>query len=113
MCALVTLRDREEKRTAPVVATWVAVDDVTCLLQGRRPPEIIIASKITQPSSPVSLLLTGLCGHGNSRVVVHRVVPACSCYRCVDLSHDRDVGTTDYAIELPLFRRSVVPKALT
>ncbi len=33
---------------------------------------------------------------------VYRVVPSCSCYRCVDLSCDRDSGTTDYAIELPL-----------
>ena len=70
-----------------------------------------------QPDDPAQLTrlfaATGLYGHDSSRVAVYQVVPSCSCYRCVDLSHDRDVGTTDYAIELPLFRRSVVPKALT
>jgi len=56
--------------------------------------KIIIASKITQPSSPASLLVTGLDlnGHGSSHAAVYRVVPYCSCYRCVDLSRDRVLG---------------------
>src|SRR5207302_9957284 len=38
---------------------------------------------------------------------VYRIVPSCSCCRCVDLYCDRDSDTTNNAIELPLFRRSV------
>ena len=41
------------------------------------------------------------------------MVPCCSCCLCVDLYCDRDSGTTDYAIELPLFRRSIILRALT
>jgi hypothetical protein len=39
--------------------------------------------------------------------IVYRIVPSCSCCRCVDLYCDRDSDTTNNAIELPLFRRSV------
>ena len=76
-------------------------------------PESSIADEITQPSSPASLLSLDLYGDGSSRAAVYQVVPSCSCYRCVDLSCDRDSGTTDYAIELPLFRRSIIPRAVT
>ena len=39
--------------------TWIPVDDVTYRLQGgSSTTEIIIASKVTQPSSPASLLVT-------------------------------------------------------
>jgi hypothetical protein len=70
-----------------------------------------MASKIAQPSSPVSSLVTGLVRSGSSRAAACRVVPSCSCYRCVDLYGDRDSSTKDYAHELPLFRRSVAADA--
>jgi hypothetical protein len=39
--------------------TWTAVDDLTCRLQdGPSRPGVIIASKMTQPSSPGPLLVT-------------------------------------------------------
>ena len=70
-----------------------------------------------QPDDPAQLTglfaATGLYGHDSSRVAVYQVVPSCSCYRCVDLSFDRDSGTSDYAIELPLFRSSIILRALT
>ena len=53
-------------------------------------PEAIIVSKITQSSSPASLRSLDLYGHGSSCAAVYRVVPSCSCYRCVDLSCGRD-----------------------
>src|ERR1035441_441105 len=46
--------------------------------------ETTIFSQITQPSSPASLLVTRLHGHHSSRADVYRVMPSCSCYRCVD-----------------------------
>src|ERR1700745_2479399 len=33
MCSFVTRRDREKRYQSMVVATWIAVDDVTCRLQ--------------------------------------------------------------------------------
>ena len=33
MCSFVTPRDREKRYQSMVVATWIAVDDVTCRLQ--------------------------------------------------------------------------------
>jgi hypothetical protein len=71
-------------------------------------PEIIIASKIAQPRSPASLLVTELV-----RVTAAVVSPCTgSALSCVDLSCNRDSGTQDYAIELPIFRRSITPRAL-
>src|SRR5580704_4497924 len=63
--------------------------------------------------SPASLLITRVVRSWRSPAAEHRVVPSYSCYRRVDLSYDRDSGTGDYAIELPLFRRSITPRALT
>jgi hypothetical protein len=66
--------------------------------------------QITQSNSPASLLLTGLYGHDSGRAAVYRVVLSCTCYRCVDLSCERD-GTTGNAIELPFFRRSIISES--
>ena len=92
--------------------TLIAIDDDLPVTRRSSTPEVIIASKITQPRCPASLLLTGLYGYDSIRVAVYRVVSACSCHQCLGLSYDRDPGTTDYAIELPLFRRSIIPRAL-
>jgi hypothetical protein len=96
-----------------VTPTWIAVDDMTCRLQGGHPrPRYHRRRDNSAPLTRVCWSLD-LYGDSSSRAAVYRVVPSCSCYRCVDLSCGRDSGTTDYAIELPLFRRSIILRALT
>jgi hypothetical protein len=73
-------------------------------------PEIIVA-KILSSAHPNLCWSLDWYGLGSSCAAVYRVVPSCSCYRCINVSCHRDSATTDYAIELPLFRSPVTSES--
>jgi hypothetical protein len=91
---------------------WIMVDEVTYRLQDGPSRPNRYQRQMAQPSSYASVLVSATVGLWQSRAAVYRIVPYCLCYRSVDLSCDRDSGITDYAIELPFFRSSIIPRAL-
>ena len=68
----------------------LAVDDLSCRLQGGRPrPRSSSSVRKLSPAHVHLFWSLGMYGHDCSRAAVYRVMPFCSCYRCVDLSPGR------------------------